>query len=744
MKIKLTFIVFAVFLFDGVYGQKTFWSEVSENIIGNTQKLDRVSFPKKYKLFSLNLNQLNSKLKDVPSDLDGTSSNVVIALPNPKGGFENYTIYESPIMEAGLAEKYPEIKSYSGKCIENPTSIVRFSVTNFGLHAMIFSEYGTFFIDTYTKDKNNYIVYNKSDVSRNTSFQCHFKDNFSLDNQSVELEENSILRASDGRFRTFRLAMACTIEYAAFHVNAAGLNGGTLAQKKAAVLSAMTVTMTRVNGIYERDMSMRMVLIANQDPLLFIDSDNFTNDDAFALIDESQAQITAIIGNANFDIGHTVSTGGGGLAGPSPCVNGQKASGITGSGAPVGDPYDIDYVAHEMGHQFGANHTFNNSCGGNRNNSTAVEPGSGTTIMAYAGICSPNIQSNSDDHFHAVSIFEMVSLINTSANCANSILNNNASPVVNAGPDYTIPKGTAFVLKGAATDANNDALTYCWEQTDTQISTQPPVQSATGGPNYRSRTPSNSPDRYMPVLSSVIAGNLIPTWEVTPNAARTMNFALTVRDNRMPNGGQTGRDNTIITVNGVAGPFTVTSQNTTGISYTGLSNQMFTWNVAGTTANGVNTANVKLTLSTDNGLTFPIVLAASTLNDGSESLQIPNGINSTNCRVKIEAVDNLFYSVNSTRFTITTSLSSTSFDFDNFSLFPNPNKGNFTLSFTSDNFNDILIDVHDISGRKVYNNKFYNTGTFNQNIDLNKVQSGIYLVSISNGDKKSIKRIIVQ
>lgn len=743
MKKKLLIILCSFIAFASGYSQKSFWTKISEEQTNALSKMDRASIPLKYSLFSLKLDDFKSALLNAPNDLTG-HSNVIMSFPNADGVVMNYEIYKAPIMEESLANKYPDIKSYSGKNLEDPTSSIRFSVTNFGLHAMIFSENGTYYIDAYTTDKKNYIVYNKSDITRSKSFQCHVKDNFKLDNQPLESDKNSILRTSDGRFRTFRLAMACTIEYAAFHVNAAGLNGGTLAQKKAAVLSAMTVTMTRVNAIYERDMSMRMVLIANQDPILFIDSDNFTNNDAFALIDESQAQITAIIGNANFDIGHTVSTGGGGLAGTSPCVNGQKASGITGSGAPVGDPYDIDYVAHEMGHQFGANHTFNNSCGGNRNNSTAVEPGSGTTIMAYAGICGPNIQNNSDDHFHAISIAEMLSRINSTANCANSIVNNNTAPLVNAGIDYTIPKGTAYVLKGIATDANNDALTYCWEQTDTQISTQPPTQLATSGPSYRSRTPSSSPDRFMPVLSSVIAGNLNPTWEVTPNTARTINFALTVRDNRMPNGGQTGRDNTIITVNGVAGPFTVTSQNTTGISYTGLSNQIFTWNVAGTTANGVNTANVKITLSTNNGLTFPTVLIASTLNDGSESVQIPNGINSTNCRVKIEAVGNLFYSVNSTRFTITNSLSSNSFDFDNFNLFPNPNKGNFTLSFTSDNFSDIVIDVHDISGRKVYNNKFSNTETFNQNINLNKVQSGIYLVSITNGDKKSIKRIIVQ
>ncbi|CAM3913857.1 MULTISPECIES: zinc-dependent metalloprotease [Flavobacterium] len=743
MKTQKLLSLFLILVINTIYGQRASWEKISEEQLKTFPKMERANMPSKFELFTINLDRLKLDLANAPVDIISSESNVVISFPNSNGELENYKVFEAPIMEEALAARYSNIKSYIGKGVDRPSNTVRFSITVFGLHAMIFSaDEAVSYIDTYTKDKNNYIVYNKRNISQSRHFQCLVNDELGL-NKADLISGSNAQKASDGRFRTFRLAMACTIEYAAFHVNAAGLGAGTLAQKKGAVLSAMTVTMTRVNGIYERDMSLRMVLIANQDPLIFIDNDNFSNNDANALIDESQAQITAIAGAANFDIGHTVSTGGGGLAGPAPCYGPSKASGITGSGAPVGDPYDVDYVAHEMGHQFGANHTFNNSCGNNRNNSTAVEPGSGSTIMAYAGICGPNVQSNSDAHFHAVSIAEMVDMINTYSTCANTVLSGNTPPVVNAGGNYTIPRATAFVLKGSASDVNGDALTYCWEQTDTQISTQPPVQSAASGPNYRSRIPSVSPDRYMPPLANVVAGNLVPTWEVTPSVARTMNFALTVRDNRSPLGGQTSRGDMVVTVSGVAGPFVVTSQNTTGISYTGLSNQMFTWNVAGTTANNVNTANVKISLSTDNGVTFPTVLSASTPNDGSESLTIPNGINSTNCRIKIEAVNNLFYSVNSTKFSISSSLSSDSFEFEGFKLYPNPNKGSFNIElFTSSN--RISVNVHDISGRLVYDESFSNLGTFSQNIELGKVQSGVYLVSISDGDNKTTKRVVVE
>lgn len=746
MKKTLYFITILLCFSTISFAQNSLWKKVSFEEINKFSKMERASMPSQYQLFSLNLVELKKQLLNAPLDTQSSNSNLKIGFPNTSGIIENFKVYEAPIMEKGLSDKFPDIKSYLGKGIEDPTATIRFSVTLFGLHTITFSgNRETSFIDTYTKDLNNYIVYNKSSVSPARNFECLVKgDNpFALDN--ILTENNTILRASDGKFRVFRLAMACTIEYATFHVNAAGVGSGTLAQKKAAVLAAMAVTMTRVNGIYEKDMSLRMNLVANNDLVIFITSDNFTNNDAVALINESQTQITNIIGSANFDIGHTVSTGGGGYAGPYPCQSGSKASGITGSLAPVGDPYDIDYVAHEMGHQYGANHTFRNSCGGNVNNSTAVEPGSGSTIMAYAGICAPDVQSNSDAYFHAVSIAEMVSQINTVSTCASTTLNNNNPPVVNAGLDYTVPKGTAYVLKGTATDANNpNTLTYCWEETDFASATQPPTQTATGGPNFRSLTPTTSPNRYMPKLATVVAGSLTSTWEVISNVARTNNFALTVRDNALLTGGQTARDNMIVTVNGAAGPFTVTSQNTTGVNWAGASTKTITWNVAGTTANGVNTALVNILLSTDNGVTFPTTILASTPNDGTEIITVPNNISSTNCRLMVQSVGNIFYAINTTKFTITINpLATNSFELDNLSISPNPNNGNFNISFDNISNNDIKISINDINGRKIFRKNFSNSSIFSQDIQL-EAQAGVYFITIQNGDRNVVKRIIIE
>lgn len=642
-------LLFFAFIFVNSFGQNTLWEKVSDNVTKSATKMERSSMPSKYQLFSLNMTTLKSLLQQAPLDRTNNASNVVIPFPTPTGDVENYMIYEAPIMEKGLAERYPDIKTYLGKNTKNPAESIRISITLFGLHVMSLSgENGTFYIDTYTKDLKNYIVYRREDISNTKSFHCGVGDTYSR--EAKEIESAVLNRTSDGNFRTYRLAMACTIEYAAFHVNAAGLSSGSLAQKKGAVLAAMVVTMARVNGVFETDVAFRMNLIANNDLLIFIDSDSFDNSNTNnALLDQSQTVINAIIGSANYDIGHTVSTGGGGVAQlNSPCGSG-KARGITGQGSPVGDPFDIDYVAHEMGHQWGATHTQNNSC--NRSAATAVEPGSASTIMGYAGICSPNVQSNSDAYFHTVSISQMTTFISgTGGTCAVSTASGNAPPTANAGPNFTIPRGTAFVLKGTGSDTNGDTLTYCWEQIDNQTSTQPPTQTATGGPNFRSISPSLSPNRFMPPLSSVVANVLNPTWEVVPTVARTMNFALTVRDNRTPNGGQNMRDDMVLTVASV-GPFLVTSPNT-AVSYVGNVSQTITWDVAGTTANGINCANVDIMLSTDGGLTFPITLLAGTPNDGSQAVVIPNSPGTTN-RIMIAGSNHLFYDVSNTNFTIT-------------------------------------------------------------------------------------------
>ncbi|RUA10740.1 MAG: hypothetical protein DSY82_04460, partial [Flavobacteriia bacterium] len=447
-----------------------------------------------------------------------------------------------------------------------------------------------------------------------------------------------------------------------YHINAAGLQNGTDAEKKAAVLAEMTTLITRVNDVYENDLAITFQLVSNTDDLIYLDADHdpYTNDSGNTMQGQNQTTCDDIIGSANYDIGHVLSTGGGGIASRgSVCLGSSKAKGVTGNSNPVGDLFYFDFVAHEFGHQMGANHTFNSdkgNCGdGNRNLATSVEPGSGSTLMAYAGLCSPeNVQGHSNFYFHTVSIDEIWSnLTNGSGdNCSTKmdLVNNKNVPIADAGQDYTIPKSTAFVLKGSGSDADNDPISFCWEQIDSGITNVPPSENAVDGALYRSLQPTLEANRYMPSLRTLAKGEVSSTWEVTPNVAREMNFTLTVRDNN-PEAGQIARDDVKITVTGAAGPFKVTSQNEDNIVWNKNTQESVTWDVAGTNANGINVSHVNIYLSTDNGNSYDTPLSLNTPNDGIQIINVPD-IQASKCLLKVEAVDNIFFAVNSKVFSI--------------------------------------------------------------------------------------------
>ncbi|CAL2077534.1 Peptidase M12B domain-containing protein [Tenacibaculum sp. 190524A05c] len=644
---RITFVL--VLFCAALTNAQSSWKKMnSENFAFRAEKTLRKTQPKKYSIYNLDIENFKNELSS-----QAKGGNRTINLPSYNGNLEKYTIRESSNFTEPLDPKYGFIKSYSIQGINDKTESGKISIGTDGVHITIFSgNHPTFYVDPYTKDNKTYISYNRSDIDNpNHQNHCLFDEN--KVKQEIRTKNIAERTADDGQLRTYRLALACTGEYAQFHVNQQGVTGGTDAQQRAAVLSAMNTTMTRVNGIYEIDLAVRMniVLVSGSNPLIFLNAatDNLTNNSAGTLINESQSICDNVIGNANYDIGHTFSTGAGGLAGLGVvCVNSQKGRGITGTNSPINDPYDVDFVAHEIGHQFGAPHTFNNSCNGNRSNADAVEPGSGSTIMAYAGICPTNVQNNSDDYFHTKSITSMWNHIQ-STSCATTTATGNSSPVANAGADVSVPKGTPLVLRGSATDADGTGgLTYCWEQMDIEIATMPPVSGNTGGPLFRSLDPSTSPDRYLPALRTVRNGSLATTWEVIPTVAREMNFALLVRDNNA-GGGAADRDDIKITVTD-ANPFTVTSQNT-AVTWDVGSTQTITWDKSTTDQAPINCQNVRILLSTDGGTTFPIILANSTPNDGTHDITVPNNATSS-ARIIVEGVDNIFYNMNSTNFSI--------------------------------------------------------------------------------------------
>lgn len=732
MKTK-TFILSCLLIAAQGFGQQNYWSKLKEDRITKENLNPRWTTPNTFSLYQLDLEKIKHDLKNAPQRFSKDES-LIIKFPDSDGKMRDYIVQEASVMEPELQAKFPEIRSYTGWQKNHPENSIRFSVTpKTGISVMYFDNWEVSYLDSYAKDNSAFILYKRKDLPKNDRlFECHVENE--LDNLQNNGSTNKAPLVSDGQFRRYRLALSATGEYTTFQ-------GGTVAL----AMAAMATTMTRVNGVYEKTISTTMLMIANNALLIYSNAstDPFTNGTPGTMINQNQTNTDAVVGAANYDIGHVFGTNSGGLAGLGVvCVSGNKARGVTGSGAPVGDPFDIDYVAHEMGHQFGANHTFRaatSSCSGNFNNSTAYEPGSGTTIMAYAGICGTanNVQNNSDAYFHAASVLEMYAVLQRGTDCAVKTSNNNAVPTADAGLDYTIPKGTAFVLTGTGTDPNGDPLTYLWEQYDNTNNTQPPVSTATAGPVYRSLTPVTSPSRYLPVLSSVVANNLVPKWEVTPSVARTLNFSLVVNDNKAT-GNQAARDAMVVTVTN-DGPFAVTSQTANGATFDGNSTIPVSWNVAGTNTGTINTQNVTILLSKDGGLTFNTVLAASVPNNGSATVTLPNESISS-ARIMVRALNNIYYALNSSSFAITQIfLATAETNVKNFSIYPNPSHDvvNVVLKNSSQKADYSLFDA---SGRLVKNGNFKGEAK----IRVSDLINGNYIISLvlDNGEKLSEKLII--
>lgn len=737
----------------GMNAQSTLWERASTSEIQNRTTANRNSTPTEFDLFKLNTPALKNLLAQAPERFT-TFSNVVIDLPTNNGELQSFRVFEAPTFAPELQAKHPGIRSYTAQGIDDRTAIARFSVSDNGVNVAISSaHYSTIYIDPYTQDKSYYISYNINKLPASNGFECLVEDSI-----AVEIPADFNRNANDGKLRTYRLALACTRQYASFHLNEQGVDpNATDDVKKAAVLSAMNVTMTRVNGVYEREVAVTMVIVPNNEDLIFLTAatDPYTNDNGFAMLAQNQAKCDQVIGNANYDIGHVFSTGGGGIAGLRvPCVTGQKARGVTGLYSPIGDNFNIDFVAHEMGHQFGANHTFNGttgSCGGgNRNLPTAMEVGSGSTIMSYAGICgAQNVQAHSDDYFHSISIQEIwINILNgNSSSCAVLTDTNNAQPVADAGANYTIPKSTPFVLTGSATDPDgDDALSHCWEQINPQSSTQPPLTTSTQGPAFRTISPQATPERYFPKMSYVLTGNLggpgtSNKWEVVPSVGRSMNFKYTVRDN-VAGGGASASSQMRVTFDGDSGPFAVTSQDALSFWETNTT-ETITWDVAGTNTAPVSCANVDILFSTDSGVTFPVTLALNVPNTGSAVINVPN-LNTIRGRLMVKASDNIFFNVNQAVISVQGVVGVSDFSFEDFSIYPNPSNGTFNLRFTPATADDIEVSLYDLRGRMI-NQVVYNdisTGLFNKQLDYDYIDTGMYFLVVKNGDKSVTKKLV--
>lgn len=650
-----------------------FWEEVA-NAPAVTGRAN-LSTQRPGRTWRLNEAAWRAVLRRVPHEQAATlsQSQSLISLPLPDGTFARFRLEASPVLEPALAARFPDIQSYRGQGVDDLALSVRLAWSPRGLFALVLTPAGAISIaPVRPEDVTVYASSDGQDIVAPTDLEC-------LAEQLPHSTHKQFARLAPQAFalghvrREFRIAIATTVEY----TNAPNLGGGSVAS----ALASVNNWLNALNAIYERDLAVHFNLAANNDRVIFATEDNFTNGNPSALLTEVRSVLAQTLGAANYDLGHVLGTGNGGTANMGVvCVDSGspgpfKGGGVTlfGANATVGHPYYLTRLAHEIAHQFGATHSFNDddantSCGSGRNSISAWEPGSGVTIMSFAGSCNP-IATGRALYFHGGTLAQIAAFLQSGAICARTVNKGNAAPVVNAGADFRIPRQTPFALTATASDPDvydNANLSYAWEEMDSGGAiygsawfTDEQDGPGTTRPLFRSYAPASNPARLFPSLDFILNyankppltrnenGAEVYVAESLPNVARALNFKVTVRDGR----GGVADDDVLIDVDGASGPFAVTAPNTP-LSWPAGSTQTITWSVNGTNAGVINATQVRLTLSLDGGRTFPVTLLTATPNDGSETITVPGFITDA-ARVRVEAIGNIFFDISDSNFAIT-------------------------------------------------------------------------------------------
>ena len=712
----VTVLVFSTLL---VNAQEAYWSKIantSNEQSNTTRNLDTNA------LYQLQTEQLQALLPNNDQEHKNT-----ISLPSPNKGESTFYVWDAPIIQPGLAEKYPSIRTYLIQDTENPLIHGRMSMTAKGMKAYITSPDESYFIYPDDAEKNTYAVFYNSEYKRQ-DFNCQVLHE---DLQSQDVSERTLTQIGEV-IREYRLAVSTTGEYTAYH-------GGTIVE----ALAAIVETINQVNVVYENDFSVRFILVDRNDELINLDAskDPFINSNAGQMLSSNADFINGRIGVGSYDMGHVFATSGAGLASLRSVCSDRKAQGATGVFPPEGKAFDIDYVAHEFGHQLGSNHTFNNCGSGQEVENVAFEPGSGSTIMAYAGICgSNNVQFGSDPYFHVSSLIQITDwLEGQGGNCAGQTDSGNNAPIVEAGESgFFIPIGTPFFLDGEVSDPDGDPLTYCWEQYD-----RGPLSDygnpRGNAPSFRSLKPTSNLRRYCPKLNSVV-DNRYDNSEVLPENSRDFTFQLTARDNKV-GGGAAAWDIMSFKATDEAGPFVVTSQNEDDIIWESNRQATVTWDVANTDKAPVNCSKVNIVMSKNLGFSFDILLAENVDNDGSASFIVPDAAISNFARVQVVAANNIFYNVNAEEFKVVQGVVSTqdaAFEHA-IDIFPNPSDGEFTIQLGSTLHPNAKVEILDMQGKLLDQHQL---NSQQQTINL-AVPTGLYFLKITQDQKVAYKKVVL-
>lgn len=705
--------------------------------------------------YKLDIDQIRTQLLRAPKIGEGAP--ITISIPTLEGKIEKFTVNSFPVMDETLANKY-QLGSYVGIGTDDPTKYIRFSIAPNDFQSMIIGPDGKYeFIEPATADKSYYSVHGKTNKSGH-AFVCNTKeDKEAVANLEKLKNAGAIAKSNNKTFHTLRLAMSVTGEYTTYF-------GGT-----AGALTQVNATLTRVNGVFEKEFNLHVNAIdapnliftnAATDPYSTSDLMCKWNNELMNVLHGGAYGVT----DANFDIGHLFgATGGGGNAGCIGCIGSNdisttsytaaqsdcedaggnyyaytspdnyKGSGFTSPSddIPQGDSFDIDFVAHEMGHQLGDNHIYSRDEGTGSN--TYVEPGTGSSIMGYAGLWGPmSVQPHSDAYFHSVSIDQVqANLAAVTADVETPIVNN--QPVVTAmNTTYTIPKSTAFVLTASATDPDGDALTYCWEQVNSSSLpggvSKSNIGNTSTGANFRSWAPTTSPTRYFPKLATVLGGAVKNTaeFEAASTVARTTNFRVTVRDNKPGGQSQTAYATQTIVV-GSAAAFTV---NTTSLNPN--VNSTITWTVSGTTASPYSVANVKIDYTEDGGLTWND-LAASVPNNGSASVFIPASLSGKTIHLRVSAIGNVFYAVKQATVSGALAISEAG-NVKSVKIYPNPVEDVLNVLNVS---SDASYEIFNAPGQLI------SKGIIGDGkINVSTLVKGVYFITIKNKDENNTTKFV--
>ena len=749
MKRIALFLFFVGMLHSRSIHAKGLWEPLAGATNTNNARLQNVN---NYLLYTLDEPMMKVQVLSFQSSPLPTQT---IELPMPDGNLKIFRVWENTLIPAVLAAKYPGLKTYTAEAVGEPAITAKIDFTTYGFHAMIFDGINTSLIDPVDITANStYIVRYKSEERRlpDESMQCLVPGHEQLMITGGTSAKNVAKTISGYQLRTYRLALACNHQYAQKVT-------GLAAPTKAQVLSKMVTTMNRVNGVYEREFSVTMVLVAKEDTLIFTDTvgDPYgtNNYSPGALLDTNQKYCDSFIGIANYDVGHIFSTGGGGVSSvANVCTNGSKARSVTGNKSPMGDGFDIDYVAHEMGHEFGSEHTFNNnifgSCGSNGGNATqefAYEPGSGSTIMAYAGICSPDdLQPHSDAYFCASSLQQIYTYITTGGNsCAvKAPTGNKPVSLSNFSLYYTIPYQTPFELQAPlATDSiGSSSVTYCWEQADLGDFGLPLRNTSAHGPLFRSFYPDTARLRVFPKMNKVLggilddSGNENAEGEKIPDVARTLNFKLTVRNIYNGHGCFLFPDDSIhLNVINTGTGFAVTSQGKEGLLYLGSSDQKVEWEVAQTNLGPINTSHVDIYLTTDSGRTWPYYLG-NFPNSGSAIVTLPNPVKSVErARIKVKGTTNVFFNVNKNDFELINNPDSTG----EIKVFPIPTHN--SLNIVTGKKGTVQAVIFDVAGRTMWQGEINGI----ESIDVTYWPRAMYILKLIDvRGNRTIRKFVVE